>query len=191
MITETLKNLSGQEIKGPMIIKPKLFNDERGFFMESWNQKVFNEIVGKEVLFVQDNHYSSKKGVLRGMHYQLPPHPQGKLVRCVEGKIYDVIIDIRKQSPTFGNWFGVYLDSIDHLQLWIPEGFAHGFLTISEEAQVLYKTTDFWFSSSESSIKWDDPQISIQWPRIEKDFILSRTDSQALELSKKKSNQLF
>jgi dTDP-4-dehydrorhamnose 3,5-epimerase len=146
------------------IIEPTVFGDERGFFYESFNQQKFNEAIGREVNFVQDNHSRSVKGVLRGLHYQLPPHPQGKLVRCVVGEVFDVAVDIRKSSPTFSQWVGVNLSAENKRQLWIPEGFAHGFLTLSEHAEFLYKTTNYWFKELERSIAWDDKVIGINWP---------------------------
>jgi dTDP-4-dehydrorhamnose 3,5-epimerase len=145
-----------------------VFGDDRGFFFESWNQQVFAaacEAQGQTAPgFVQDNHSRSSRGVLRGLHYQLPPHPQGKLVRCIVGQIFDVAVDIRRSSPTFGQWVGVVLSSDNQQQLWVPEGFAHGFLTLSEHAEVLYKTTDFWSKDCERAIRWDDQQVAIAWP---------------------------
>ena len=151
-------------IPAVILLKPKVFGDERGFFMESWNQKAFDDIVGAPVKFVQDNHSRSTKGVLRGLHYQLPPMAQGKLVRVVQGEVFDVAVDIRKSSPTFGNWVGARLSSENHYQLWIPPGFAHGFLTLSKSAEFLYKTTDFYSPSCEASIIWNDCRIAIDWP---------------------------
>lgn len=147
-----------------LILEPKVFGDARGFFFESFNQKAFNAATGLDVQFVQDNHSRSAKGVLRGLHYQLPPHAQGKLVRVVRGAVFDVAVDIRKSSPTFGQWVGVELSEENHRQLWIPPGFAHGFLTLSESADFLYKTTDYYAPSHEVCIAWNDTQIGIQWP---------------------------
>ncbi|HFP1486199.1 TPA: dTDP-4-dehydrorhamnose 3,5-epimerase, partial [Escherichia coli] len=144
--------------------EPKVFGDERGFFMESFNQKVFEEAVGRKVEFVQDNHSKSSKGVLRGLHYQLEPYAQGKLVRCVVGEVFDVAVDIRKSSPTFGKWVGVNLSAENKRQLWIPEGFAHGFLVLSEIAEFVYKTTNYYHPESEGCIKWDDSFLMIDWP---------------------------
>ncbi|HFP0209150.1 TPA: dTDP-4-dehydrorhamnose 3,5-epimerase, partial [Escherichia coli] len=141
-----------------------VFGDERGFFMESFNQKVFEEAVGRKVEFVQDNHSKSSKGVLRGLHYQLEPYAQGKLVRCVVGEVFDVAVDIRKSSPTFGKWVGVNLSAENKRQLWIPEGFAHGFLVLSEIAEFVYKTTNYYHPESEGCIKWDDSFLMIDWP---------------------------
>lgn len=145
------------------IFEPKVFGDERGFFFESFNQKLFEEAVGYPVTFVQDNHSKSSKGVLRGLHYQLPPHAQGKLVRCVAGEVFDVAVDIRKSSPTFGQWVGVHLSGENKRQLWIPEGFAHGFLTLSDSAEFLYKTTNYYAPSHDRCIVWNDITIDIDW----------------------------
>ena len=146
------------------IIEPAVFGDERGFFFESFNQAKFNQAVGYDVAFVQDNHSRSAKGVLRGLHYQLPPHPQGKLVRCVVGEVFDVAVDIRRSSPTFGKWFGTTLSSENKRQMWVPEGFAHGFCVTSDHAEFLYLTTDYWAPEFERTIAWDDPAIAISWP---------------------------
>ena len=164
------------------IIEPAVFGDARGFFFESFNQVKFNQAVGYDVEFVQDNHSRSAKGVLRGLHYQLPPHPQGKLVRCVVGEVFDVAVDIRKSSPTFGQWVGVHLSAENKRQLWIPPGFAHGFLTLSEHAEFLYKTTDFWFKECEQAIIWNDPSIGIEWPAFDGLPLLSEKDQQAPRL---------
>ncbi len=164
-----------------LIFEPKVFGDERGFFFESFNHKLFEEAVGYPVTFVQDNHSKSSKGVLRGLHYQLPPHAQGKLVRCVAGEVFDVAVDIRKSSPTFGQWIGVHLSAENKRQLWIPEGFAHGFVTLSDTAEFLYKTTNYYVPQSECSIRWDDPQVGIDWP-IEGEVSLSQKDQEAVSL---------
>jgi dTDP-4-dehydrorhamnose 3,5-epimerase len=160
--------LAGERHQVPLLLTPRLFGDERGFFFESWNQRSFAAALGVPLeqapAFVQDNHSRSSRGVLRGLHYQLPPHPQGKLVRCVVGEIFDVAVDIRRSSPSFGQWVGAVLSSENHQQLWVPEGFAHGFLTISAQAEVLYKTTDFWSKKCERAIRWDDPHVAIAWP---------------------------
>ncbi len=147
-----------------VLFTPKVFGDERGFFYESFNARVFNEATGLQQDFVQDNHSRSVKGVLRGLHYQLPPHAQGKLVRVVQGEVFDVAVDIRRSSPTFGEWVGAVLSAQNHNQLWIPPGFAHGFVTLSETAEFLYKTTDFYSTKSERCIAWNDSQIAIEWP---------------------------
>jgi dTDP-4-dehydrorhamnose 3,5-epimerase len=168
MQVEQLSTASGAVIEGPLLIKPQIFGDDRGFFFESWNQQSFAaalEADGQPIpSFVQDNHSRSSRGVLRGLHYQLPPHPQGKLVRCVLGEIFDVAVDIRHGSPTCGHWVGARLSAENHQQLWVPVGFAHGFLTLSEHAEVLYKTTDFWSREWERSLRWDDPELAITWP---------------------------
>jgi len=178
-------------IQGPTLINPKIYNDSRGFFMESWNQERFNSIIGKEITFVQDNHSYSKRCVLRGLHYQINPQAQGKLVRCISGEIFDVAVDIRKNSKTFGKWIGYFLNSENHLQFWIPEGFAHGFLTTSNSAEVLYKTTAFWSKSHERSLRWDDPSINIIWPKDTKDIKVSEKDSSADLLLNVDPNLLF
>ncbi|MGE6197729.1 dTDP-4-dehydrorhamnose 3,5-epimerase [Aeromonas media] len=157
-------NVIKTAIPDVLIFEPKVFGDERGFFFESFNHKLFEEAVGYPVTFVQDNHSKSSKGVLRGLHYQLPPHAQGKLVRCVAGEVFDVAVDIRKSSPTFGQWVGVHLSAENKRQLWIPEGFAHGFVTLSESADFLYKTTNYYHRESEGSIYWNDSEINIEWP---------------------------
>ncbi|TDV34734.1 dTDP-4-dehydrorhamnose 3,5-epimerase [Paraburkholderia caballeronis] len=145
------------------LIEPKVFGDARGFFFESFNAREFEEQVGQRVEFVQDNHSRSAKGVLRGLHYQID-HAQGKLVRVVEGEVFDVAVDVRRHSPDFGKWVGVHLSAGNHHQLWVPPGFAHGFVVLSETAQFLYKTTDYWYPEHERSIVWNDPDIGIEWP---------------------------
>jgi dTDP-4-dehydrorhamnose 3,5-epimerase len=147
-----------------LLLTPRVFEDERGFFYESFNQKVFDEAVGRKVTFVQDNHSKSAKGVLRGLHYQLPPKAQGKLVRVVRGAVFDVAVDIRRESPTFGKWVGAELSEENRAQLWIPEGFAHGFLALREGTEVLYKATDFYAPMLESVLSWSDPGTAIEWP---------------------------
>lgn len=146
-----------------LIFEPKVFGDERGFFYESFNERRFKELTGVSTSFVQDNHSKSAKNVLRGLHYQIR-QPQGKLVRVVAGEVFDVAVDIRKNSPTFGNWVGVTLSADNKRQLWVPPGFAHGFVVTSESAEFLYKTTDYWAPEFERSILWNDPAIGIQWP---------------------------
>jgi dTDP-4-dehydrorhamnose 3,5-epimerase len=146
------------------IIEPQVFGDERGFFMETWQQKKFEELVtGKPTPFVQDNHSKSSKGILRGLHYQTE-NTQGKLVRVVSGEVFDVAVDVRKDSPTFGQWVGVYLSAENKRQLWVPEGFAHGFYVTSDEAEFVYKCTDYYNPSAERSILWNDPELGIKWP---------------------------
>lgn len=153
------------EIPDVMIIQPKVFGDDRGFFFESFNQREFAEATGVEVNFVQDNHSMSKRGVLRGLHYQLE-HTQGKLVRVVRGTVFDVAVDLRQSSKTFQQWVGVELSADNHKQLWVPPGFAHGFLVLSDEAEFLYKTTDYWHAASEQSLLWNDPSVGIHWPDL-------------------------
>ncbi|WP_332396272.1 dTDP-4-dehydrorhamnose 3,5-epimerase [Vibrio metschnikovii] len=164
------------------IIEPGVFGDERGFFMETWQQKKFEELVtGKPTQFVQDNHSKSKKGILRGLHYQTE-NTQGKLVRVVAGEVFDVAVDIRKDSPTFGQWVGEYLSAENKRQLWIPEGFAHGFYVTSEEAEFVYKCTDYYNPKAEISLAWDDPELNISWP-LDKLPLLSEKDSEGISLS--------
>lgn len=151
-------------IEGVLIFEPKVFGDERGFFMESFSQKVFDAAVGRPVAFVQDNHSRSAKGVLRGLHFQKDPHAQGKLVRVTQGSVFDVAVDIRRDSPSFGRWVGVELTGSNHRQLWIPAGLAHGFLVTSDSADFLYKTTDYYAPECEGSLRWDDPELGIDWP---------------------------
>jgi dTDP-4-dehydrorhamnose 3,5-epimerase len=146
-----------------LVLEPKVFGDARGFFFESFNARDFAEVTGLEVDFVQDNHSKSAKGVLRGLHYQIQ-HPQGKLVRVVQGTVFDVAVDMRKSSPTFGRWVGQILSSDNSKQLWVPPGFAHGFVVLSESAEFLYKTTDYWYPEHERSLLWNDPTIGIEWP---------------------------
>jgi dTDP-4-dehydrorhamnose 3,5-epimerase len=145
-----------------LVIEPKVFGDERGFFFESFNQQKFEKLTGIKTRFVQDNHSRSEKNVLRGLHYQIK-NPQGKLVRVISGEVFDVAVDLRKSSATFGKWVGVFLSGENKRQLWIPEGFAHGFVVTSECAEFLYKTTDYWSPEYERTIKWDDPTLNIDW----------------------------
>jgi dTDP-4-dehydrorhamnose 3,5-epimerase len=148
-----------------IVFEPKVFGDERGFFFESFNQRLFEEATGKQVQFVQDNHSRSARNVLRGLHYQIQ-QAQGKLVRVVQGEVFDVVVDIRKSSPTFGQWVGSVLSADNKKQLWVPPGFAHGFVTLSDTAEFLYKTTDYWAPAFERCIAWDDPAIGIVWPAM-------------------------
>lgn len=156
------------------IIEPQIFRDDRGFFMESYNQRRFEELTGASENFVQDNHSRSTKNVLRGLHYQIQ-QAQGKLVRVISGEVYDVAVDIRRSSPTFGQWVSATLTGDNHLQMWVPAGFAHGFVVLSEHAEFIYKTTDFWAPEHERSIMWNDPDINIEWP-LDGDPILSEKD---------------
>lgn len=151
-------------IDGLFVFEPRVFADERGAFFESFNKTRFKEATGLDLDFVQDNHSTSRKGVVRGLHYQLDPHAQGKLVRVARGAVFDVAVDIRKGSPTFGQWAGVELSAQNHKQLWIPGGFAHGFLALEDDTEFLYKTTDFWHGASERAIRWNDPAIGVTWP---------------------------
>ncbi|TVT58096.1 MAG: dTDP-4-dehydrorhamnose 3,5-epimerase [Sedimenticola thiotaurini] len=152
------------QIPNVKLIEPNVFEDKRGFFYESFNQKLFEDAVGLHASFVQDNHSKSTLGVLRGLHYQLSPKAQGKLVRVVNGEIFDVAVDIRKESPSYGKWVGAHLSAANKRQLWIPQGFAHGYLTLSQEADVLYKTTDYYSPEHERIIAWNDQVIAIDWP---------------------------
>lgn len=147
-----------------LIIEPKVFGDDRGFFFESFNQKAFNEAVGQDITFVQDNHSKSAKNVLRGLHYQLPPKTQGKLVRVIQGEVFDVAVDLRRNSKTYAKWVGQLLGAENRKQLWIPPGFAHGFVVLSDTAEFLYKTTDYYAPECERSLFWNDPEIDIEWP---------------------------
>jgi dTDP-4-dehydrorhamnose 3,5-epimerase len=163
------------------IIEPKVFGDARGYFYESFNRREFSEQVEADVEFVQDNHSRSARGVLRGLHYQIE-HAQGKLVRVVEGEVFDVAVDIRKSSPNFGKSVGVKLSEGNQRQLWVPPGFAHGFVVLSESAQFLYKTTDYWYQAHERSIVWNDPEIGIEWP-IDFEPLLAQKDAAGKRLS--------
>jgi dTDP-4-dehydrorhamnose 3,5-epimerase len=146
-----------------LVLSPRVFGDARGFFFESFNARDFAEVTGLSVEFVQDNHSKSARGVLRGLHYQIQ-HPQGKLVRVVQGAVFDVAVDLRKSSPTFGKWVGEVLSADNNKQLWVPPGFAHGFVVLSDSAEFLYKTTDYWFPEHERSLLWSDPEVAIDWP---------------------------
>ncbi|MBJ7221604.1 MULTISPECIES: dTDP-4-dehydrorhamnose 3,5-epimerase [unclassified Brenneria] len=170
------------KIPAVKIIEPTVFGDDRGFFYESFNQKNFEEAIGYSINFVQDNHSKSSKGVLRGLHYQLAPHAQDKLVRCVVGEVFDVAVDIRKSSPTFGQWVGVHLSAENKRQFWIPAGFAHGFLTLSETAEFLYKTTNYYAPISDRGVLWNDESIGIEWP-LDIQPLLSEKDKNAKRLS--------
>ena len=164
-----LKTSLGNLLDGPLLITPEIYFDERGLFYESWNKSKFDEFVGKEINFVQDNNSKSKKGVLRGLHYQKKPKAQGKLVRCINGSIYDVIVDLRKNSQTFRQYAGVFLNSDTKEIIWVPEGFAHGFLSLNDNTEVQYKVNEYWDKHLERSILWNDKTINISWP-INKDF---------------------
>ena len=146
-----------------LILEPKVFGDARGFFYESFNARDFAQATGLNVQFVQDNHSKSAQGVLRGLHYQIQ-HPQGKLVRVTQGEVFDVVVDLRRSSATFGQWVGAHLSADNHRQLWVPPGFAHGFVVLSQSAEFLYKTTDYWYPEHERSLLWNDPELGIDWP---------------------------
>ena len=179
---EQLKTLDGELIEGPLLVMPQAYGDERGWFFESWNQRHLDDAVGEAVLFSQDNHSRSVRGVLRGLHYQLAPQPQAKLVRTSVGSIFDVAVDIRRSSPTFGRWVGAELTAENRCQLWVPEGFAHGFLTLSPVAEVQYKARGFWNKDCERAIRWDDPHLAIAWPETQLEAVsvsLSGKDAEA------------
>lgn len=161
-----------------LLIEPQVFSDDRGFFFESFNQQKFEEAIGRKINFVQDNHSKSIKGVLRGLHYQLPPKAQGKLIRVIQGEAFDVALDLRQSSPTFGKWVGEILSADNKKQLWIPEGFAHGFVSLSDSVELLYKATNFYSKKHECAIRWDDEIIAIDWPI--KEVSLSEKDKFAL-----------
>ena len=165
------------KIPDVLVIEPRVFGDERGFFFESFNENAFRMATGTNVTFVQDNHSKSTQGVLRGLHYQLPPKAQGKLVRVVQGEVFDVAVDIRKDSPTYGQWVAEILSAENKKQLWIPPGFAHGFLTLTETAEFLYKTTDYWSPEHERAIQWDDETLNIPWPLDGAQPILAAKDA--------------
>ena len=173
MSVEPLFTTNGELVEGPLLLIPQTFGDDRGFFYESWNQRRFHaDLIAAgtpsaevdALQFRQDNHSRSNRGVLRGLHFQLPPEPQGKLVRCSVGAIFDVAVDLRLDSPSFGQWVAAELSAQNHHQLWVPVGFAHGFLTLSDIAEVQYKASGFWNRSCERSLRWDDPTIAIAWP---------------------------
>lgn len=169
-------------LRDVLLIEPDVFADDRGTFFESWNAAAFSEVTGVEADFVQDNHATSSRNVVRGLHYQLPPHQEGKLVRVARGAIFDVAVDIRRSSPTFGRWQGVELTAENHRQVWIPGGFAHGYATLSETVDVLYKSTAYYSPEAARSIRWDDPAIGIEWP-IDGAPMLSARDAGAPNLA--------
>jgi len=171
-------NIEPTDLPGVVLIRPRIFEDDRGFFLESWNQRDFDKAIGREVRLVQDNHSRSVHNVLRGLHYQVAPAAQGKLVTVMQGKIYDVAVDLRPDSDTFGRWIGEELCGEERCSLWIPEGFAHGFLVLSATADVLYKTTDFYSLSHERCIRWDDPTLGIEWPLEGADPLVSPKDAE-------------
>ncbi|MGC7839437.1 dTDP-4-dehydrorhamnose 3,5-epimerase [Pseudomonas wayambapalatensis] len=173
-------NVINTAIPEVLIIEPKVFGDSRGFFLESFNARTFAERTGVDVEFVQDNHSRSQRGVLRGLHYQLQ-NPQGKLVRVTQGEVLDVVVDIRRGSPTFGRWVSARLSAENHHQMWVPAGFAHGFVVLSESADFLYKTTDYYNPAAERCIRWDDPQLAIDW-QLESEPLLSAKDQSGVLL---------
>jgi dTDP-4-dehydrorhamnose 3,5-epimerase len=175
--------VSATAISDVLIIEPRVFRDDRGWFFESFNEKYFSEIIGEKINFVQDNHSLSKRGVLRGLHYQME-QTQGKLIQVCHGAVFDVAVDLRKSSSTFGHWAGDILCAQDKKLRWIPPGFAHGFLVMSESAEVLYKTTNYWHVASEKCIIWNDPTINIQWPNIGMLPVLSPKDAAGLKFEK-------
>jgi dTDP-4-dehydrorhamnose 3,5-epimerase len=179
----TLK-VTPTEFPEVLILEPQVFGDERGFFMESFNQREFDAAIGRHVEFVQDNHSRSAKGVLRGLHYQLPPHAQGKLVRVTAGKVFDVAVDMRRSSARFGRWAGAEVSAENQRQVWIPTGFAHGFLVLSETADLLYKTSEYYAQQAEACVRWDDPDLAIRWPSTGAAPRLSAKDAAAPILSK-------
>lgn len=164
-------------LPGVLVVRPRIFHDERGFFLESWNQRAFDDVIGREVHFVQDNHSRSHCGVLRGLHYQVAPFAQAKLVTVMQGKIFDVAVDVRPGSETLGKWIGEELCGDQRTSLWIPEGFAHGFLVLSETADVLYKTTAFYSPNHERCIRWDDEDLAIRWPAVRCGPVVSAKDA--------------
>ena len=194
-VEQLVSTRSGGLVQGPLLLKPRVFGDDRGFFFESWNQRAFvaalveggwSEADAKQIAFRQDNHSCSSRGVLRGLHYQLEPEPQGKLVRCTVGAIFDVAVDLRRSSDTFGHWVAAELTAENHQQLWVPVGFGHGFLTLSDQAEVLYKASGFWNRDCERSLRWDDPQLAIDWPLESagvKQPLLAQKDAAAPSLS--------
>lgn len=175
-------NVVRSEIPDVLVLEPRVFEDERGFFLESWNAREFQSAVGFDVQFVQDNHSRSSCGVLRGLHYQIK-QPQGKLVRVVRGSVFDVAVDLRRSSAMFGRWFGTELSEHNHRQVWIPPGFAHGFVVLSESADCLYKTTDYYAPEHERCLIWSDPEIGIDWP-LDREPVQSAKDRLGLPLRK-------
>ena len=193
MSDKTQMKITTTTIPDVLIIEPKVFGDARGFFYESFNQKAFNEATGTDYQFVQDNHSRSGKGVLRGLHYQIQK-PQGKLVRVVSGAVFDVAVDIRQSSPTFGKWVGVELSEENHRQMWVPPGFAHGFVVTSESADFLYKTTDYYAPEHERCIIWNDPVVNITWSSEKfsvEDMLISKRDRQGLSFEEALKGSVF
>ncbi|GAB5071565.1 dTDP-4-dehydrorhamnose 3,5-epimerase [Citrobacter sedlakii] len=173
-------NIFKTEIPDLLILEPTIIEDERGFFMETYNKHKFEQIIERKVNFIQDNHSKSQRGVLRGLHYQIGEFAQSKLVRCVNGSVYDVAVDLRMHSPTFKKWFGTILSAENKKQLWIPEGFAHGFLAMTNGAEFVYKVNNYYHKKSERAILWNDPSIAIKWPELDVDYIVSLKDKAAM-----------
>ena len=191
-----VKSSKGKTMKGPLIIKPQIFFDNRGYFFESWNHIEFNHTISREINFVQDNHSKSKLGVLRGLHYQLKPKAQAKLVRCTKGEVFDVLVDIRKESDTYGEWSSVILSEDNKLQIWIPEGFVHGFIALKDFSEVQYKTNEYWNRDHERSLFWKDEDIKINWPITNSNekykLIINEKDANAPTLKEiEKSGDIF
>ena len=191
MKSAQLKNNKGGFFDGPLILYPNIYKDQRGAFFESWNMQIFGQLINKNINFVQDNQSISQKGVLRGLHFQTPPMEQGKLVRCTSGAVFDVIVDLRLRSKTFSLWGGILLDSANNNQLWIPPGFAHGFLTLESDTIFEYKVTNYWSKENERSLLWDDSTISVNWPEINGKIIISPKDAKANAFEILKTNNDF
>ena len=177
-----LKSNKGEFLEGLIHIIPDVFNDDRGYFLESWNSKKINEYLGKELIFTQDNISKSKKNVIRGLHYQMNPSPQEKLIRCLSGSIFDVAVDIRKNSKTFGQWAGLEISEKNKFQLLVPEGFAHGFLSLAEGSILYYKVSNLWDKKLEKTLKWDDKNIDIKWPLSTNSPLISTKDKNGFSL---------
>ena len=192
---EYLVSNNNNKIEGPLLIQPKIYSDQRGYFYEAWNRKKFNELVAEDIYFVQDNQSLSHKNVLRGLHFQLNPQGQAKLVRVLRGRVYDVIVDLRLNSPTFMEWIKIELNSEKNNQLWIPKGFAHGFLSLEDNTILQYKVNNYWFPDYERTLRWDDKQINIKWHNKNPknlDFLISNKDKNGLSLEDIiKSNYVF
>ena len=194
MNSQTLQSNKSKLIEGPLEIFPDLYQDSRGYFYESWNSEKFNKLIEKKINFVQDNQSLSFCNVIRGLHYQLNPKPQSKLVRVIKGRVFDVIVDLRLNSETFGEWTGIEINETKKNQLWIPFGFAHGFMTLSEYAILQYKVTDFWSSKYEKCLLWNDNEINILWPEFYEDsqkFIISEKDSNGITFKEAKNNNFL
>ncbi len=191
-----VRSNKGNIIKGPLIIKPNIFFDKRGYFFESWNQSEFNQIISRQVNFVQDNHSQSIYGVLRGLHYQLNPKAQAKLVRCTKGEVFDVLVDLRQDSDTYGEWSSIILNEKNKLQFWIPEGFVHGFISLRENSEIQYKTNEYWDKDHERTLSWEDADLNINWPLANSNerckIIINEKDSIAPTLKEiEKAGELF